>query len=493
MPQDTANLSHHLGRFNECRLVCVGDVMVDRFIYGDVQRISPEAPVPVVRITNEFSQLGGAGNVARNVSSLGASVTFFSVIGSDRAGKEVSDLLGQLNTVEPFLRVTADRETTTKNRFFSADGHHLLRADRETVMPLTQADEDDLGLSLALEIEKADAVLLSDYGKGVITASFAQKAITLAKKAGKPIVVDPKGGDYALFAGASVITPNRAELALVTGCSVESEADLVAAAKALLESVSIGAVLITRSSDGMTLVEKSGDVFHLRAESREVSDVTGAGDTVLAVLGIALAAGAPLLEGARLANVAAGLVVTRRGAAVVTARELGAGLLRRDLSAAESKVVDSATAAARSAMWRSDGLEVGFTNGCFDLLHPGHVSLLGQAKAACDRLIVGLNSDASVARIKGPGRPVQTEAARAAVMASMESVDLVVIFSEDTPEGLIDVIRPNVLVKGADYEKGDVVGANIVETAGGRVVLADFVDTFSTTATIDSVKKGRDP
>ena len=228
----------------------------------------------------------------------------------------------------------------------------------------------------------------------------------------------------------------------------------------------------------------------MRAESREVADVTGAGDTVVAVLGTALAAGSSLVESALMANTAAGLVVMRRGTAVVTARELAARLLHRDLSAAESKVVDEATASARSTLWRSDKLIVGFTNGCFDLLHPGHVSLLAQAKAACDKLIVGLNSDASVTRLKGPNRPVQTEAARAAVMASMEGVDLVVVFDDDTPHALIEAIRPNVLVKGADYAKDDVVGADIVEANGGRVILADLVDAFSTTATIDAAKKG---
>tara|TARA_B110000438_G_C15816702_1_gene652292 strand:- start:638 stop:2143 length:1506 start_codon:yes stop_codon:yes gene_type:complete len=490
MSHSSSDLSRYIGQFKGRRLVCVGDVMVDRFIFGDVQRISPEAPVPVVRITKEFSQLGGSGNVARNASSLGASVAFFSVIGSDRAGKEVSDLLAKIDSIEPFIRVTADRETTIKNRFFSSDGHHLLRADRETAKPLTQSGEDDLSLSLAREIEKADALILSDYGKGVVTRSFAQRAIALAREARVPIIVDPKGSDYAHYAGATIITPNQSELALATGRTVESDDDLVAAAIALLESTSVDAVLVTRSADGMTLVEESHTVSHLRAESREISDVTGAGDTVAAVLGMALAASAPLIDSARLANAAAGLVVTRRGTAVVSARELSAGLLRRDLSAAELKVVDAATAATRSAMWRADGLTVGFTNGCFDLLHPGHVSLLAQAKGACDRLVVGLNSDASVARLKGPGRPVQTEAARAAVMASMEHVDLVVIFGEDTPLTLIKEARPNVLVKGADYDKDGVVGADIVEAGGGRVILADLVDSFSTSATIDALRKG---
>ena len=490
MTRDTAELSHHISRFKGRCVVCLGDVMVDRFIYGEVRRISPEAPVPVVHITNEFSQLGGSGNVARNVAALGASVAFFSVIGSDRAGKEVSDLLSQWKQIEPFVRVTSDRQTTIKNRFFSADGHHLLRADRETLKPIAAADEEDLKESLKREIEKADVVLLSDYDKGVVTPTFAQTAIAFARNNDTPVVVDPKGNDYGHYAGATVMTPNRAELAQVTGRPAESEEQLVSAAQDLLAAVDVDAVLVTRSADGMSLIEKSGTVSHLSAETHEVADVTGAGDTVAAVLGTALAAKTSLVESAHLANTAAGLVVMRRGTAVVTARELAADLLRRDLSAAESKVVDEATASARSALWRADKLRVGFTNGCFDLLHPGHVSLLAQAKASCDKLIVGLNSDTSVARLKGPGRPVQTEAARAAVLASMENVDLVVIFDDDTPRALIEAIKPDVLVKGADYNKEEVVGADVVEASGGRVILADLVDAFSTTAMINAAKKG---
>ena len=490
MTHDAADLTNHLGRFKGRRLVCVGDVMVDRFIYGEVRRISPEAPVPVVRITNETSQLGGAGNVARNAVSLGVSVAFFSAIGSDRAGREVTDLLSELETVEPFLRVNGDRETTIKNRFFSANGHHLLRADRETAAPLTAADEADLAKTLAREIASADALVLSEYGKGVVTDAFARSAIDAAVEAGKPVVVDPKGTDYSRYAGATVVTPNRAELALAAGRDIESDDDLVAAAQALLASADIGAVLVTRSAEGMTLVQQNGQVDHLNAESHEVADVTGAGDTVVATLGAALAGGVVLLDGARLANAAAGLVVRRRGTAVVSARELAAALLRRNLTVVEAKVTDAATASARVSLWRSEGNVIGFTNGCFDLLHPGHVSLLGQAKSASDKLIVGLNSDASVARLKGPDRPVQSETSRATVLASMESVDLVVVFAEDTPLALIEALRPDVLVKGADYAKTDIVGAAVVEAHGGKIIRADLVDSVSTTATIAALKEG---
>ncbi|MEQ8735318.1 MAG: D-glycero-beta-D-manno-heptose-7-phosphate kinase [Rhodospirillaceae bacterium] len=486
---NAADLSNHLAQFKGRRVVCIGDVMVDRFIYGEVRRISPEAPVPVVRITNEFSQLGGAGNVARNAVALGASVAFFSVIGSDRAGREVTGLLSEMALIEPFLRVNSDRETTIKNRFFSSNGHHLLRADREQTDPITDADEDDLMNALKREVAQADTVLLSDYGKGVVTDSFAKRIITLARSEGKLIVVDPKGNDFTRYRGATVITPNKTELSIVSGQSVETDEALISATKALMNSSGVDAILVTRSADGMTLVQNNGHIDHLNAESHEVADVTGAGDTVVATLGVALAAGVNLLDASRLANAAAGLVVMRRGTAVVQTSEIASALLRRDLTVAEAKVTDTVTAETHASMWRAEGKTVGFTNGCFDLLHPGHVSLLAQAKSNCDKLIVGLNSDASVARLKGPRRPVQNEAARATVLASMENVDLVVVFGEDTPLGLIQAIRPDVLIKGADYVKQDIVGAKDVESYGGRVVRAELVDSVSTTATIAALQE----
>jgi len=490
MTHAAAELSLHLSRFRGRRVLVVGDVMVDRFIYGDVRRISPEAPVPVVRITREFSQLGGAGNVARNAASLGASVGFFSVIGDDRAGKEVTQLLSEVSGVEPFLRINRDRETTIKNRFFSAEGHHLLRADRETIARVSTADEDDLAQAFRREVSQADAVILSDYGKGVVSPALSRAVITAAREEGISVVVDPKGNDYTIYRGARVVTPNRAELAAASGHSITADEDIATAAQSVMEAAELQSVLVTRSAEGMTLFQTDHPPAHFEAESQEVADVTGAGDTVAAVLGLALASGAPLDQGSRLANAAAGLVVRRRGTAVVTTRELAAALLRRDLSAAESKVVDLPAAAAKAALWRKEGRTVGFTNGCFDLLHPGHVSLLAQAKASCDRLIVGLNSDASVTRLKGEGRPVQPESARAAVMASMEGVDLVVVFGEDTPLEMIKAIQPNVLVKGSDYSKDKVVGADVVEAAGGHVILADLVDSYSTSATIAALKEG---
>lgn len=482
-----AALAAILRGFPGKRILCIGDVMVDRFIYGEVRRISPEAPVPVLRITRESKELGGAGNVARNLAALGAQVAFVAVVGDDRAGRDITELLAAQTGIEPYLRVTKTRETTIKNRFFTLDGHHLLRADRETVSALTAADEDDLTRTVLAQIPEADVVVLSDYAKGVFLGALARRIIDAARKAGKPVIVDPKGTDYVRYMNASVITPNRAELHEATGADVGNEAALVAAAQGLRAATNAGSILVTRSGEGMSLIGEK-ETTHLPAETREVIDVTGAGDTVVAVLALGLAAGANLADAARLANTAAGVVVGRHSTAVATLHDISAALLRHDLNTAEAKCVDLATALSRIAVWKREGKKVGFTNGCFDLLHPGHVSLISQARAACDKLVVGLNSDASVRRLKGPTRPVQNEAARAAVMASLGHVDLVVIFGEDTPLKLIEAVKPDVLVKGADYTKDKVVGADVVERGGGKVVLAQLVPSYSTTATIAALK-----
>lgn len=485
---DSAVLAGLVSDFPKRRILCVGDVMVDHSLYGEVKRLSPEAPVPVVRVTRETSDLGGAGNVARNIAALGAACAFVSIIGDDRGGQQASELLARLPHTDPYLRVAKGRETTIKNRFFSHDGHHLLRADRETVMPLAAADLADLERAATAEVARCDAVILSDYAKGTLTTGLAAAVIAAARAAGKPVIVDPKGANYERYRGATIITPNRAELAEATGMKVDSDAAIVAAGQALRGHTGASAILVTRSGEGMSLIAADG-VHHLPAENREVADVTGAGDTVIAAFALAVAGGAPLVAAARLANIAAGIVVGRQGTAVATSGDITAALLQSGLAGAEEKVTDRASAAAQAAAWRGQGLKVGFTNGCFDLLHPGHVSLLRQARAACDRLVVGLNSDASVRRLKGETRPVQNESARATVMASLASVDLVVVFAEDTPLDLIQQVRPDVLVKGADYTRDKVVGGDFVESYGGRVMLAEVVPSFSTTATIASLKK----
>ena len=479
---DHAALAARIGEIQTAKLVCVGDVMLDFFVYGDVSRVSPEASIPVCRVTNETAMLGGAGNVVRNLVAIGASVSFVSVTGDDDTADGVDVLLRDLAGVTPTLLREKDRPTTRKIRYV-ASGQQLLRADREVTMPIP----DDLANAVFMATEKvlrdAGALILSDYGKGTLTESLVSRLIDAAIEAGKPVIVDPKSPDFRRYAGATLITPNLKELGEAAGSELLSEENIVDAARGLLTEADIGTMLITRGAQGMSMVT-ADNAEHFPSRAREVFDVSGAGDTVLAVLAAAVEAGVPVLEAAQLANVAAGVVVGKTGTAVVYADDLLEELNEiAGLSGPQSPIRQDA-ALDRIRTWKERGEKVGFTNGCFDLLHPGHVSLLASARATCDRLVVGLNSDASVRRLKGENRPMQNEAARAVVLSSLETVDLVVIFDEDTPEKLLDEVRPDVLVKGADYTIETVVGADLVQSYGGKVVLAEIVKGFSTTATI---------
>ena len=477
-----SDLLPHIDRLKSARVLCIGDVMLDHYVYGQVERVSPEAPIPVLWIEREMKTLGGAGNVLRNLRALGAASSFISVVGNDEAGREVGRLVEAQDGTEAHVLVQPQRTTTVKTRYVAAN-QQLLRADRESSTPLDPYIREDL-LRLARElVTDHSVVIISDYAKGVLTEGVALEIIRAAREAGAQVIVDPKGGDHIRYRGADLLKPNRRELAHATGMPVATGDEIVGASRALIERCGFNAVLASLGAEGMVLVGADGTVHLQRAEVREVYDVSGAGDTVVATVGTALAAGMTLTDAARLANAAAGVAVGKIGTAVVYASELIASLSGRDLHAAD-KVVPRSHALDLVVRWRRYGLKIGFTNGCFDLLHPGHVALLGQAKAACDRLVVGLNSDASTARIKGPRRPIQSESERAAVLASLAAVDLIVIFEEDTPIELIREIRPQLLVKGADYRLDEVVGADLVKSAGGEVLLADVVPGYSTTATI---------
>jgi len=487
-PRDGAvDLVDWVDRLTTARVLCVGDVMLDSYVQGSVDRVSPEAPIPVLRIARQTSMLGGAGNVVRNLVGLGARVSVLSVVGDDADGAAVSALLDDLPGVQARLVTEAGRSTTRKTRFV-AGGQQLLRADAESTAPVTDATADSLLAQARAWMAEHAALVLSDYGKGVLTLPITRALIALAREAGRPIVVDPKGTDHGRYAGASVVTPNRKELSEATGGHpTHDDATVEAACRDLMTSCGVEAVLATRSEQGMSLVRSGAPADHLPTEAREVFDVSGAGDTVVATLAAALAAGASLSEGARLANAAAAVVVGKVGTAAVRADDLVATLHHQDLMRAEDKVQRLETLLETVERWRRHGLRVGFTNGCFDLLHPGHVSLIAQARAACDRLVVGLNADVSVRRLKGPTRPVQGEMARATVLASLADVDRVVLFHEDTPLSLITALKPDVLVKGADYTVETVVGAEVVLSHGGRVVLADLIPGQSTTATLARV------
>jgi len=481
-------LADLLDQLDAARVLCVGDVMLDRFVYGRVDRISPEAPIPILRIEQEQSMLGGAGNVVRNLASLGAQALFVSVVGGDAAGHDVMRLVGEHERLEPHLLVDRKRPTTIKTRYV-ADGHQLLRADIESSAPLDGTAAADLARLVEEAVGECAVVILSDYAKGVLAEDTARAAIAAARAAGRAVIVDPKGVDWSRYAGATVLTPNRGELALASRMVVDDVPAIEAAARKVIGALGLEALLCTRGKDGMVLVRPSGDSLALPALAREVFDVSGAGDTVIAAFAAAMAVGASMERAALLANIAAGIVVGKVGTAVVHPDEIRRGLVHEANVASEAKILSSPQALEQIQRWRRLGLKVGFTNGVFDLLHPGHVTLLRKARAACDRLIVGMNSDASVKRLKGKDRPLQDEASRATVLASLASVDGVVMFAEDTPLALIELLRPDLLVKGADYTLDKVVGAAQVASWGGRVVLVDLEQGHSTTRLVGKAAK----
>jgi D-beta-D-heptose 7-phosphate kinase/D-beta-D-heptose 1-phosphate adenosyltransferase len=477
-----------LAHFPQGRVVCLGDIMLDRYVYGRVDRISPEAPIPVIAVEREAAMLGGVGNVARNVASLGGTAGLLATIGDDEAGREVLRLISEEERIEPDLITDIGRATTVKTRFV-AGAQQLLRADQEVALPLSGESVDAIVEAAREDMANAGVIVLSDYAKGCLSDNVLQAIIGTARDMGLPVIVDPKSADFSRYSGATMIKPNLKELALATGMPCGTDAEVLDAATEALAHANADAILVTRSQAGMTLVTRapSGEgieAHHFPARALEVFDVSGAGDTVLATLGLAIAAGADLPQAAAIANAAAGLVVAKIGTAVVYPGELTHALHEADVNKADQKICTLTEALDRVERWRAQGQSVGFTNGCFDLIHPGHLSLLRQSRAECDRLVVGLNSDSSVKLLKGESRPLQGELARALVLASLEDVDMVVIFSDETPLTLISTLKPDVLVKGADYTVETVVGADIVQANGGRVVLAELVAGQSTTNTI---------
>jgi D-beta-D-heptose 7-phosphate kinase/D-beta-D-heptose 1-phosphate adenosyltransferase len=473
-------------------ILCIGDLMLDDFVYGDVSRISPEAPAPVIRVSREDVIVGGAGNVARNVASLGAKCLFVGVIGDDVAGTILREELNRSGrAIKSHLLVDRSRPTTRKLRFVSEHhSTHLLRADWELTQPLDAKTEAGLIKRALALLPKASAVVLSDYAKGVLTPKVIRTVIDRAKKLGKPVVIDPKGSDFSIYHGATVITPNRKELAEATHRRVDTGNDIAAAAKMLAGTVGCKAVLVTLSEEGMLLYTRATGAVHVPAFSVRVRDVSGAGDTVAAVLAVMLSLDADYESAMRAANAAAAVVIGKSGTATVSTAELRARILP-SASLAEAKIVfDWRELDARLDQWRAQDLRIGFTNGVFDLLHPGHIKVLAQSRGACDRLVVGLNSDASVKRLKGKDRPIQNERARAEVLAGLEAVDLVVVFEQDTPLELIREVKPSVLVKGGDYKPDQVVGREVVKAQGGEVIVVDLVPGFSTTRIVEK-SRGR--
>jgi D-beta-D-heptose 7-phosphate kinase / D-beta-D-heptose 1-phosphate adenosyltransferase len=465
------------------RVLAVGDLMVDRFVYGEVSRVSAEAPIPILARTRETVMLGAAGNVARNVAAMGAAAALVGVIGHDASGHEALGLVGRETGIEGFLITDPGRSTTVKTRFISA-GQQLLRLDLETVTPIADDVEQRMVRTIRDAAKGARAILLSDYGKGAVTPAVIAACLAAAKAESVVLIVDSKARGFARYGAADVIKPNAAELGHATNLPTDSDAEIEAALAAALDVSECRAILVTRSAKGMSLAVRGEAVRHVARPPAEVFDTSGAGDTGLAALGVALAAGAKLDEAIGLALLASSVVVQKSGTATVEPDELVEAELAAHRAPVEAKIGGIGRMVRDVTRWRERGLKIGFTNGCFDILHPGHIAYLSQARGWCDRLIVGLNTDRSVRANKGPGRPVNALEARALVLAGLACVDMVVPFDDDTPEALIAAARPDILVKGGDYTDQSVVGHEMVIAYGGEVRLAAFVEGHSTTATI---------
>ena len=489
-------------KLNRVRILVIGDIMLDRYLWGKVGRISPEAPVPVVQLQHTSETLGGAGNVAANLVGLGCAVTLVGLCGRDGRAECLKRLLDGKG-VDHFLIEDDSRPTVAKTRIM-AQKQQIMRLDDEKIHAPAPEIAHRIRELVNRELTRCQVVILSDYGKGLLGArDLSAEMIDLARKAGRPVLVDPKGPDWEYYRQATCITPNIAELEAVAGKGLEgNEALLIRSASQIRDRIGLQWLLVTRGALGMCLLGPDNQVISIPAQAREVYDVSGAGDTVIATLAAAVAVGASFEQAARTANTAAGIVVGKLGSQPVLNSELETALRfsggggHFPYSAAKMAAMDGAMAKVRE--WRTAGDRVVFTNGCFDLLHPGHVSLLYQARALGDRLVVGLNTDASVRRLKGKGRPILGEQDRAAILGALACVDLVVHFDEDTPLSLIEALRPDILVKGSDYTPEQVVGKALVESYGGGVRLVELVSNYSTTriarkATSGARRKAKTP
>jgi D-beta-D-heptose 7-phosphate kinase / D-beta-D-heptose 1-phosphate adenosyltransferase len=455
--------------------------MLDKYIWGEVERISPEAPVPVVRAAFQDERPGGAANVAMNLAGLGACVTVCGFAGDDPERERLETLLADAG-VEPVLTTIPSASTTTKLRILSGD-QQMMRLDTEAPVSNSVAGHEQLLDHALAGLPSAAVLVLSDYSKGVLTEKVCRDLISQARRLNVPVLVDPKARSFARYRGATTVCPNRKELSAATG---EASADLdrlLAAGQAMLPSLQLESMAVTLGEKGIAVL-RQGSCHHFPAEVRQVFDVCGAGDTVIAVFTLAMACGVDIETAAQVANVAAGIVVSKVGTVPAQRADLLGALSQEIDLHLEEKVLPLERLLARVAAWRSAGERVVFTNGCFDILHIGHITLLEQARCKGDRLIVGLNTDSSVRRVKGPHRPVAGERERAKILAALSAVDAVVLFDDSTPLKLVEAIRPDVLVKGGDYTEENVVGAREVRAWGGRVELIPLIEGVSTTRLI---------
>ncbi len=468
--------------FGAARVLVVGDLMLDRYLWGQVGRISPEAPVPVLHLSRETETAGGAANVARNLSGLGIQVSIAGVSGDDEQRQRLLQQLSEQGADTSAVLADPSRPTTTKTRLI---GNHqqMLRIDTERLAPLSTELEDRLFALIKPQLKAATVLVLSDYAKGVLFGGLCQRLIDAAREQGVPVLVDPKGRDFSRYRGANLITPNRAELAQAAGVDPANLEHLTAIASRMRTKLQLECLILTLGELGLLVIEDEVQT-RLPAVAREVFDVSGAGDTVIATLAAGLAAGLDPIDSAHLANLAAGVVVAKVGTAAVSLSDLEYAISNELALEQAAKLCPLAELQARVRAWQSRGERVVFTNGCFDLLHAGHVTYLEQARRHGQRLIIGLNSDRSVRALKGPERPLTGEQDRARVLAALAVVDAVVLFDEDTPLRLIEALRPDILAKGADYQPDQVVGAEQVRGWGGELVLVPLLEERSTSAII---------
>ena len=495
MSTDLIELVQQLGH---PRVLVAGDVMLDRYVWGNAERISQEAPVILLRADDREERLGGASSVATMLNALGARTSLIGVVGADADGRRVHGILDDLGIDSEAVIPDGTRPTTVKERYIGrAQARHpqqMIRVDYESREPISAAVEARLAAAVEAKLADTDVVLVSDYDKGVCTPGLLAATVIAAKRRGIKVVADPtRGGDYSKYRGCSTITPNRLEAGLATGRTIHTLSEALQAAAELRDRLGLEAGIVTLDKDGMALAHRDGrsEVFPTRP--RQVYDITGAGDMVMAALGLALAAGADYDPAIRLANVAGGLEVEKIGVVTVSREEILTDLLHAPFRGPDrvpggNKVLPLPHLLGELRTRRLAGQRVAFTNGCFDVLHTGHVQYLHEARQQADILVVGLNSDSSVRQLKGPTRPLNPVEARATVLAGLQDVNHVTIFSEQTPLALIEAIRPDVLVKGADYQKADVVGAAFVESYGGRVHLAGLKPGYSTTTIIERMR-----
>lgn len=485
IPLDRLVLESVFAKLGELKFLVVGDLMLDEYLWGKAERLSPEAPVQVIDVLNSEVRLGGGGNVLNNLLALGCRVAVAGVVGDDDDGRLLCEQVAALGVACDGIFCEAGRKTSRKTRVV-ASRQQVLRIDRESREPIGTAAEERLIAYLRAKVAEFDAILVSDYLKGVLTPAVLAAVIAAGRAADIPVLVDPKGEDYRRYRGATLLTPNRREAQLATKIAIGDEESLQSAGRTLCHELELAALLITRSEEGMSLFFSDGTHHHLPTVAREVFDVSGAGDTVLALMGVGLAMKLDYREAASLANLAAGVVVGKVGTSTVTPDELLRAVGERHADS-DLKILSRERLARIVGEAQARGKTVVFTNGCFDLLHVGHVKYLQQARRLGDLLVLGLNSDASIRRLKGEKRPLIGEEERAHILAALDCIDHVVVFDEDTPLELIKAIKPRVLVKGGDYTPETVVGRAEVESWGGRVELITFVDGHSTTRTIDRI------